>query len=319
MKSLIFPTSFLALSLGAAWMQFTIEPDKVGVNEILVMANQPSYIEQIDWVSDKQEVHVEQREDDLGTYLWVEYIDNKVPEEPSRKYFIAGDNGAKLLDALSPLVAIRKLDTGVDGTSLGLTTPSATLTVKSNGTTRLFSIGDEAYGTKDLYVQDDASKEVFLIDDSKLRNLRQARTTLPNRAIFPKVPKEALSATLTWQEQTVQLKHQNAQDTKNAKWIYADNSDLDATQVETWLSKALRTSVSRSASPNEDLTTLEPQFSIGLRWEDGSESTTTYAILREDDSWWAQNLYTRGYVRVSGKALTTLLEDIPSIFEDQTP
>ena len=63
---------------------------------------------------------------------------------------------------------IRKLDTDIDGTSLGLTEPSATLTVKSNGTTRLFSIGDEAYGTKDLYVQDDASKEIFLIDDSKL-------------------------------------------------------------------------------------------------------------------------------------------------------
>ena len=142
-------------------MQFTTEPDKVGDNEILVMANQPSYIQQIDWVSDKQEVHIEQRKDDLGTYLWVEYIDNKVPEEPSQKYFIAGDNGIKLLDALSPLVAIRKLDTDIDSTSLGLTEPSATLTVKSNGTTRLFSIGDEAYGTKDLYVQDDASKEIF--------------------------------------------------------------------------------------------------------------------------------------------------------------
>ena len=316
MKSLIFPISFLALSLGASWMQFTSEPDKVGDNEILVMANQPSYIQQIDWVSDKQEVHVEQRKDDLGTYLWVEYIDNKVPEEPSQKYFIAGDNGTKLLDALSPLVAIRKLDTDVDSTSLGLTEPSATLTVKSNGTTRLFSIGDEAYGTKDLYVQDDASKEIFLIDDSKLRNLRQARTTLPNRAIFPKPPKEALSANLTWQEKTMDLKHQNAQDTKNAKWIYANNPDSDATQVETWLSKALRTSVSRSAAPSEDLTSLEVQFSIGLTWEDGSESTTTYAILKEDGSWWAKNLYTRGYVRVSGKALTTLLEDIPSLFED---
>ena len=61
MKSLIFPSLFLALSLGAAWMQFTAEPNKVGENEILVMANQPSYIEKIDWVSDKQEVHIEQK------------------------------------------------------------------------------------------------------------------------------------------------------------------------------------------------------------------------------------------------------------------
>ena len=70
------------------------------------MANQPSYIEKIDWVSDKQEVHIEQRKDELKLYLWIQYIDNKVPEEPSQKCFIAGDNGKKLLDALSPLVAI---------------------------------------------------------------------------------------------------------------------------------------------------------------------------------------------------------------------
>lgn len=316
MKSLIFPSLFLALSLGAAWMQFTAEPNKVGENEILVMANQPSYIEKIDWVSDKQEVHIEQRKDEVGTYLWVEYIDNKVPEEPSQKYFIAGDNGTKVLDALSPLVAIRKLESNVDSTSLGLKEPSATLTIRSNGTERLFSIGDEAYGTKDLYVRDDASQEVFLVDDSKLRNLRQARTSLPNRALFPKPPKEAISASLRWQDKTLLFKHQNAHDTKKSKWIYAEKPEMDATQVETWLSKALRTSVSRSAAPNEDLTGLESHFSISLQWDDGSESKTTYAMLNEDASWWAHNRFTRGYVRVSGKALTALLEDIPSLFEE---
>ena len=316
MRSLIFPSSFLALSLGAAWIQFTSEPDKVGENEVLVMANQPSYIEHIDWVSEKQEVHVEQRSDELGKYLWVEYVDNKNPEEPSRKYFIAGDNGTKLLDALSPLVAIRKLDSDIDGTSLGLQDPSATLTIKSNGTSRLFTIGDEAYGTKDLYVRDDASQEIFLIDDSKLRNLRQARTTLPNRSVFPKQPKESISANLIWQGKTLALTHQHAQDAKSAKWIYTEKPEEDATQVETWLSKALRISVSRSANPTEDLTLLEPQFSISLAWSDGTESTTTYAILKEDDSWWASNAFTRGYVRVSGKTLTTLLEDMPSLFDE---
>jgi len=316
MKSLLFPSFFLAFSLGAAWMQFTTEPDKVGENEILVMANQPYYIEEIDWVSDKQEVHLEQRKDDFGTYLWVEYIDNRVPEEPSQKYFIAGDNGKKVLDALSPLVAIRKLESNVNSTALGLNEPSATLKIKSNGTERLFSIGDEAYGTKDLYVRDDASQEVFLVDDSKLRNLRQARTTLPNRAVFPKSPKEAVSASLDWQEKTLLFKHQNAHDTKNSKWIYAEKPDVDATQVQTWLSKVLRTSVSRSASPNEDLTSLESRFTISLQWDDGSESTTTYAMLNEDESWWANNRSTRGYVRISGKALTSLLEDIPSLFEE---
>ena len=162
MKSLFLPSFILVVSLGAAWLEFTSELDKVGDNEVLVMANQPSYIERIEWVvSDQQEIHVEQRATRSGTYLWVEYVDKKVPDDPSRKYFIAGDNGNKLLDALSPLVAIRSLDTDIDIATLGLDEPSATLTVTSKGQNRLFSIGDEAYGTKDLYVRDDASQEIF--------------------------------------------------------------------------------------------------------------------------------------------------------------
>lgn len=317
MKSLILPASILAMSLGVAWLQFTAEPDKVGDNEVLVMANQPSYIEQIEWIADQQEVHIEQRSDEVGSYLWVEYVDKKVPDAPNRKYFIAGGNGNKLLNALSPLIAIRSLDTDLDIATLGLDEPSATMMVTSNGQKRLFSIGDEAYGTKDLYVRDDASQEIFLIDDSKLRNLRQARTTLPNRSVFPNNPKDAVSATLHWKESTLELKHQHTPDAKSATWVYADKPDTDATQIETWLSKALRTSVSRSANPDEDLSTLMPQFSISLTWPDGVESTTTYALLSDDDgSWWASNLSTRGYVRVSGKALNTLFEDLPSLFEE---
>ena len=317
MKSLILPASILAISLGTAWLQFTAEPDKIGDNEVLVMANQPSYIERIEWISKQQEVHVEQRSDKVGNYLWVEYVDKKLPDDPSRKYFIAGGNGDKLLKALSPLVAIRSLDKDLDIATLGLDEPSATMRVTSNGQTRLFSIGDEAYGTKDLYVRDDASQEIFLVDDSKLRNLRQARTTLPNRAIFPNKPKDAISATLHWKEATLQLKHQNTPDAKSATWVYADKPDADATQIETWLSKALRTSVSRSANPDEDISNLIPQFSISLTWDDGIESKTTYAMLTEDKntSWWVSNPSTRGYVRVSGQALGTLLEDLPSLFE----
>ena len=82
MKSLILPTFILVASLGAAWLEFTSEPDKVGDNEVLVMTNQPSYIERIEWVVDQQEIHVEQRSDEIGTYLWVEYVDKKFPMIP---------------------------------------------------------------------------------------------------------------------------------------------------------------------------------------------------------------------------------------------
>lgn len=313
MRTLIIPTSILVLSLGGAWLQFTAEPDKIGDNEVLVMANQSTNISAIDWVSEKQEVHITNKTDALGSYLWVEYIDKKIPDDPQYKYFIAGKNGDRLLESLSPLVGVRKLDETTDLETLGLDTPTATFKVTSNGTTRSFSIGDEVYGTKDLYLRDDTSQELFLVDDSKLRNLRQARTTMPNRALFAKETNEASSATLEWNEQSLALSHQNWQDTNSAKWIYTDQPDKDATQIQTWLSKLLRTSVSRSAAPDEDLSGLVPQFSMVINWEEQSK-TVTYAKLPTDDSWWAKTPSTRGYVRISGQAMDSLMEDIPTLF-----
>ena len=166
MKTLIVPAGVLLLSLGAAWLQFTAEPDKIGDNEVLIMANQSTQIEQIDWIATQQEVHISSKSDKHGDYLWVEYIDKKDPEDHQEKYFLAGKNGDKLLDHLSPLVGIRKLDPDVPLNTLGLDEPSAQLSITSNGKTRLFSIGDEAYGTKDVYVRDDSSNELFLVDDS---------------------------------------------------------------------------------------------------------------------------------------------------------
>jgi len=313
MRTLIIPTSILLFSLGAAWLQFTAEPDKIGDNEVLVMANQTTNISAIDWVSEKQEVHITNKTDALSSYLWVEYIDKKIPDDPQYKYFIAGKNGDRLLESLSPLVGIRKLDATTDLETLGLDTPTAILKVTSNGTTRSFSIGDEVYGTKDLYLRDDTSQELFLVDDSKLRNLRQARTTLPNRALFTKETNQASSATLEWNEQSLALSHQNWQDTNSAKWTYTNQPDKDATQIQTWLSKLLRTSVSRSAAPDEDLSGLVPQFSLVLNWEDQT-STATYAKLPTDDSWWAKTPSTRGYVRISSRAMDGLMEDVPTLY-----
>ncbi len=314
MKTLIVPSSILLLSLGGAWMRLTAEPDKIGDNEVLVMANQPTNIESIDWVSPKQEVRISQRTDDIGTYLWVEYVDKKISEDHQQKYFIAGKNGDKMLSNLSPLIGIRKLEGSTSLEEIGLDEPSATLTVTSNGIARQFSIGDEAYGTKDLYVRDDKSNELFLIDDSKLRQIRQARTTLPNRALFAKDTKTVEAATVQWNGASLALTHQNWQDPKNASWIYDDSPEADATQIQTWLTKALRVSVSRSASPDEDLNGLEDQFSLQFTWGDETV-TATYARNSVDDSWWASTPSTRGYVRVSGRTLDGLFEDLPTLFE----
>lgn len=315
MRSLYLSASILLLSLGGAWMRFTAEPDKIGDNEVLVMANQVDRITNIFWTSEAQDVLIETKTDKEGSYLWVQYTDKKDPENVQEKYFKAGPNGAKLLSNLSPLLGIRKLESDIALDSIGLTSPTARLKVVSNGQTRTFSIGDEAYGTRDLYVLDDQSKEVFLIDDAKLRNLRQARTSLPDRSLWSANVSNITQASLQFNSQHLPLTRQNWQDSNNAAWVFTEDTTKDATQIETWIGKLLRVSVSQYAKPDEDLSALISIFSCTFTWDDDSTDTATF-YQHPDESWWAETTHTRGKVRIAGSALNGLVDDLPSLFSD---
>jgi hypothetical protein len=315
MRSLYLSAGILLLSLGGAWMRFTAEPDKIGDNEVLVMANQADRISSITWTSETQDVYIERRTDALGPYLWVQYTDKKNPETVQEKYFQAGPNGEKLLNNLSPLLGIRKLESDVALDSIGLTTPTASLKVISNGQTRTFSIGDEAYGTRDLYVKDDQSNEVFLVDDTKLRNLRQARTSLPDRSLWSANVSNITQASLEFQSQRLPLTRQNWQDRNKAAWIFTEDATKDATQIETWIGKLLRVSVSQYAKPDEDLSTLTPVFSCTFTWDDDGQDTVTF-YQHSDESWWAETAHTRGKVKIAGSALNGLVDDLPSLFSN---
>lgn len=315
MRSLYLSAGILFLSLGSAWMRFTAEPDKIGDNEVLVMANQVERISNITWTSNTQDVWIETKTDKDGPYIWVKYTDKKNPDKLQEKYFKAGPNGNKLLNNLSPLLGIRKLEADVALDSIGLETPTATLTVTSNGQTRTFSIGDEAYGTRDLYVKDDQSNEVFLVDDAKLRNIRQARTSLPDRSMWSANVSNITQASLEFQSQHLPLTRKNWQDRNKAAWTFTEDSTKDTTQIETWIGKLLRVSVSQYAKPDENLSALTPIFSCTFIWDDDSRDTATF-YQHSDDSWWAETGHTRSKVKLAGSALNGLVDDLPSLFSD---
>ena len=129
----------------------------------------------------------------------------------------------------------------------------------SNGQTRTFSIGDESfYGTRDLYVKDDQSNEVFLVDDAKLRNIRQARTSLPDRSMWSANVSNITQASLEFQSQHLPLTRKNWQDRNKAAWTFTEDSTKDATQIETWIGKLLRVSVSQYAKPTKTFPLLPP-------------------------------------------------------------
>ena len=319
MRSLFISTVILSLSLGLAWTRFTKEPNKIGDNEVLVMPAQESDLEIIEWLTEKADIRISKKQDNLGTYLWVEYTDKKDPEKPQSKTYKAGENGNVLIKELSPLIGIRTIE-NPSLQDLGLDTPKTTLQITKNGQIRKFFIGNETYGTKDLYVQDTDNNDVFLIDDKKFRNLINGRTALPDRALFSYDTKTATSATISVIREniskTTHLQHQYWQDASKATWTYQETPDLDNTQLQTWMEKLLKLSNARYISPEDDAGNFQEIFQMELQWEGKAPQ---HLIIYKDPNdptknLWAKSEHTREYVKITSNGLQELLDDMTTVF-----
>jgi hypothetical protein len=314
MRSVYISGSILLVSMGLAWLRWTAEPDKIGDNEVLVMQGKSDDIENISYVSTDMEVSITVKEDTSGKYLWVEYIDKKNPEEPQSKNFKAGKNGDKLLESLSPLVGIRELNDVEDKLdTLGLKSPEKVVSITRNGKQRIFDIGAETFGTKDYYVRDTQSNEIFLVDDRKFTSLFKARTSLPDRSLWSTKAETAVSASITSGEKTLSLTHNNWQDKQTEQWIRTNSPETDNTQLETWLGKFFRLTASRYEGKDDKLQDLQKSFTVTLNWE--NDNSQTLIIYQQEKEWWAESEHTRTKVKLTGNAISSLNEDLPGILE----
>ena len=310
--------SVLALSLGAAWYQWSKPPSVTEGDEVVILYGEEKSLEEIIWESDKDKAVIEFRSDAVGNYLWATYTDKK-KEEEQEKSFKVGQDGEKLCADLSPLVAIRALENVSEEKKeeIGLKTPTTSLSIKRKGKTTVFDVGNEAYGTKDLYIQNRETKEVFLLDDAKVRTLKFARTRLPDRQLWSfekeKITKITLQASLEGQPKTLVLLNKNWQDKLQAKWVRQDDETADNTQLTNWITKYLRST--NSAYTNDiDVSTLSKAFDIEMEGDGAPKENISVYYDAEKQNWYAQTTHSRGVVKLIKQSISGLYEDLPALF-----
>ena len=215
---------------------------------------------------------------------------------------------------LSPLMAIRKLEAPSSEklAEIGLSQPKTSLVVTRKGTKRELTVGNEAYGTRDLYVQEKNSGVVFLVDDEKFRALKYASSRLPDRKLWAmEKPEIALRAKLTNAEGTEQIFEQkNAVDRSKSFWFRAGEAEEKDEQVNTWLGKILKLNGARYTDLSQD--NIELQFTLELSEENNNKEKLT--VVKSDDEWYAQSAYTRGYLKLSKRSIEELHQDLPDLF-----
>lgn len=235
----------------------------------------------------------------------------------SVSHFKSGDKGTELFESLAPLLALRKLDDMSDEKleTTGLNDPKDSLTLERKGKTIRLEVGGEVYGTRDRYVRDPESGEVYLVDDEVLRPLRYARTRLPDRSLWSYETKRITAITIGSPEGSLDVVQKNAEDPEKATWVRASAPDEVDAQLKTWMDKALRMKSTAYATEDEDIDGIELLFS--LTFTDDKGQTQTLEVLRKPDDekadYWGRSEHTRGMVKLLRGQTRQLVDDIGAI------
>ena len=246
----------------------------------------------------------------------------EVPPEPEPEpeyeskvtQFKAGEKADELFESLSPMLALRKLDdmSPEKMETTGLDDPKDALTLVRRGKTITLEVGGEVYGTRDRYVRDPASGDVYLVDDELLRPLRYARTRLPDRTLWSVAAVDIAKITIGSPDGSVEVLQKNAQDAEKAAWVRASAPEETDEQLETWMDKAMRMKSSAYADEDDDLDGIELLFSLTI--EDESGKAQTLEVLRKPDDdkadYWGRSEHTRGTVKLLRGQTRALADDI---------
>ena len=381
-RSVAIYGGLLALMLGAAWMRWTAEPEPDLEGQIVLLQGDAEDIEKLVWKTEDSESIIEQKEDALGRYLWVDHTkwkdvkpeppasspdeeapadgeeaaaeDEDAPEDaatPSEgeddpdgevpiegvddpdedalepevervaevQAFKAGEKGDELLDNLSPMMAIRRLE-GVDDAkleSIGLSEPTGQMIVVRKGRTATLDVGGEAFGTRDVYLRDVDDGSIYLVDDEIIRPLKYARTRLPDRTLFSIERPKVATATLTDPlGQSLAISQKNADDSANALWIRSNSPVEEDEQLNTWMDQAMKLKGSTYAKPDAMPENLVTQFSLTLTTESGSSETLEVLREGEDGDWWGRSEHTRGLIKLLKGPSSTLAEDVGGLLTE---
>jgi len=334
--TLIYAVLLLGLCVGA-WVQWTSEPEVDHGDKVELLSGAAGDVTEIRWKSEKNESTLTRRADDRGTYFWVKYTRWTKKPKPSpaaedadaessteevkptakNSEFKAGAKADELLEKLSPMLALRRLEV-TDPAKLeeiGLTEPTATLDIVRGDRTQSLEVGGEAYGSRDVYVRKVADGQIYLVQRDLLQTLKYARSRLADHGLFSLERQQVATVRITTTEGTASGEQRNADDKDKAQWVRSESPDEVAAQLTTWMGKVFKLKSMRYADPEAPPEDLQSRFQITLDGSDGTSDTLEVFQVGEDGDWYGRSGHTRGLVKLVRSAAKSLSEDVSGLIE----
>jgi hypothetical protein len=340
-KAAIIFGGLLVFALGAAWLEYTGERPKEKVGVVLLESKKEE-LETLLYKTKDLEVVYEVKRDAIGPYAWVTVTENKTKkvegqDTPYTKVtkFKAGSAGDKLVESLSPVMALRDLDKPEEAKleSFGLKEAESTFELTSRGTTLRMALGGETYGTKDRYVQELASGKVYVVDDDVFKPLKFANSRLPERGTYSYKKEEVESFSLGQGANTVTWLQVNRDDKAAVYWDRQVSTPGAAAEGEgknpaaasggkdetfsNWFDTWSKLKSTAYVQDEDKPESLDLKFEVAMRASAKPEETIRFYVSGED--WYAESSFTRGLVKLSKGATQDSAEEVDDILEGRIP
>lgn len=336
--------ALLLVSLVLAWVQWTGEPQVDRGEKVVALAGEREGLERIEWTRDDGSLtRLLPRTDEHGAYLWIETVtvetrrskppkvegsDGGAPAEPlptveekveKKAAFKASTKGDEVLAAWSPFLALRKLS-AVEPAKLaeiGLDAPKETIRVTRRGKETVFQVGGEAYGTKNRYLRNEATGEVFLVEENIVKDLQHARTRLADRSLWsletPKIERVVVSDG----SRSLELVQKNPDDAEKAYWARAGAESKDE-QVQTWMDRLLKLRGVSYVDPQGEEAPKELVARLNLSLQPAGKGKAETLELLEDTSsgeFYARGSHVRGLLKMLKVPTRTAVEEAGPLFK----
>ncbi len=327
----------LAVALVAAYQTWTHEGDADLSEATVILKVDREDLEAIDYEGPSVQVHLEMREDALGSYVWVESRrapaakpgdpqDPDAPAEPAEpadagtpETFKAGAAGEQVAERMAPFVAKRVLE-GVDEAKLeelGFGDEQSTLTLHRRAREpQVYEVGAKAYGGSNRYVRDPADGVVYIVAADLIDTLETASRTLPDRSLIGGELSDIESITVRGGEASVTYAQNNPDDDGASFWSREGASEPSPAAAG-WFDKALRLRVSRYLAEGEQPAGLEEAFSMSIQTAKTSTQVVVFRAFSDggEEQFYATSPHNRAMVQLQSSSAAEAQADLGSVLE----
>lgn len=240
--------------------------------------------------------------------------------KPQLRSFPGNDTSRQLVEALTPVKALRQFDSVDEETAkaMGMDEPQGTLALKTRaGKTLVFEVGETAYGTRSSYVRKKGESTIYLLGDDIVSMVRAADSRLMERRFWTFDEPDAVAIEVAASGAKVRLEQQARLSKGSSFWTLA-GSEARSTEVEGFVEKLFdlraQTYPAHGAAPKDTDLEVVMSATFALEGKRGVKIDLARGAGEPGKAkWYARTPLTRGWVTVRSSLAIDMTELLPKL------